>query len=73
MGVATETRRAGIDALEIDEDVPESAAKATNRRSINYLNDRDDGSRSETPEMFKAKHMQEELGRLRKKSSTAAP
>ena len=47
--------------------MPESAAKAINRRPINDLNDGDGGSRSETPEMFKAKHMQEELGRLRKK------
>ena len=73
MGVATETRRAGIDALEIDEDVPESAAKATNRRPINNMNDGDDGSRSETPETFKAKHMQRRVGPASKKSSTVAP
>ena len=69
----TEIRRAGVDALEIDEDVPESAARALNRWTINNLNDGDDGGSSETPETLKAKHMQEEMGRLRKKSSTVAP
>ena len=63
----TEIRRAGVDALEIDEDVPESAARALNRWTINNLNDGDDGGSSETPETLKAKHMQEEMGRLRKK------
>ena len=57
----TEIRRAGVDALEIDEDVPESAARALNRWTINNLNDGDDGGSSETPETFKAKHMQEEV------------
>ena len=56
-----------MDSLEIDEDVPESVAGAINRRTINNLNGGDDGGHSETPETFKAKHMQEEVGRLRKK------
>ena len=56
-----------MDALEIDENVPESAAGAINRRPIIKLNDSDDGGSFETPETFKAKHMQEEVGRLRKK------
>ena len=62
-GETTEIRRAGMDALEIDEDVPESVARAINRRAISNLNDGDDGSRSGTPERFKTKHMQEEVGR----------
>ena len=73
IGKTTEIRRAGMDSLEIDEDVPESVARAINRRTKSNLNDGDDGSRSETPERFKMKHMQEEVGRLRKKSSTVAP
>jgi len=72
-GETTEIRRAGMDSLEIDEDVPESVAGAINRRTINNLNGGDDGGHSETPETFKAKHMQQEVGRLRKKSSTVAP
>ena len=66
-GETTEIRRAGMDALEIDEGAPESAARAINRRKIINLNGGDDGGSSETPETFKAKHMQEEVGRLRKK------
>ena len=66
-GQTTEIRRAGMDSLEIDEDEPEPAARAINRRPIINLNGGDDGSRSETPETFKAKHMQQEVGRLRKK------
>ena len=62
-----------MDSLEIDEDVPESVAGAINRRTINNLNGGDDGGHSETPETFKARHMQEEVGRLRKKSSTVVP
>ena len=62
-----------MNSLEIDEDVPESVARAINRRTISNLNDGDDGSRSETPERFKTKHMQDEVGLLRKKSSTVAP
>ena len=31
---------------------------------MSKLNDGDDDSRSETPKMFKAKHTQEEMGRL---------
>ena len=72
-GETTEIRRAGMDALEIDEGAPESAARAINRRKIINLNGGDDGGSSETPETFKAKHMQEEVGRLRRKSSTVAP
>ena len=72
-GETTEIRRAGMDSLEIDEDVPESVAGAINRRTINNLNGGDDGGHSETPETFKARHMQEEVGRLRKKSSTVVP
>ena len=72
-GETTEIRRAGMDALEIDEDVPGSVARAINRRAISNLNDGDDGSRSETPGRFKTKHMQDEVGLLRKKSSTVAP
>ena len=56
-----------MDSLEIVEDVPESVARAINRRPIITLNDGDDESSSDTPERFKAKHMQEEVGRLRKK------
>ena len=37
------------------------------------LERRDDGGSPETPETFKAKHIQEEVGRLRRKSSTVAP
>ena len=56
-----------MDPLEIDKDMPEPVARAINQRPINNLNDGDDGGRSETPETLKAKHMQEEVGRLRKK------
>ena len=62
-----------MDALEIDEEVPESVARAINQRKITPLNDGDDGISSDTPERFKTKHIQEEVGRLRKKSSTVAP
>ena len=37
-GETTEIRRAGMDSLEIDEDVPESVARAINRRAISNLN-----------------------------------
>ena len=66
-GEITKIRRAGIDSLESDKDVPESADKDTNWRPIIKLNDGDDDSHSETPETFKAKHMQEEMGGLRTK------
>ena len=56
-----------MDSLEINEDAPKYAAKVINRRPIITLDDSDDGSCSETPETFKRKHMQEEVGRLRKK------
>ena len=72
-GETTEIRRAGMDSLEIDEDVPESVARAINRRPINTLNGGDDGGRSETPDTLKAKHMQEEVGRLPKNCSTVVP
>ena len=51
-------------SIEIDEDEPESVDRAINRRTMSKLNDGDDDSRSETPKMFKAKHTQEEMGRL---------
>ena len=66
-GETTEIRRAGMDSLEIDKDAPESAARAINRRLIIISNDGDDDSSSDTPERFKTKHMQEEVGRLRKR------
>ena len=66
-GETTEIRRAEMDSLEIDEDKPELVAKAINRRRIINLNSGDDGSRFEMTERFKPKHMQEEVGRLRKK------
>ena len=72
-GETNEIRRAGMNSLEIDEDVPESVARAINRWPIIISNDGDDDSSSDTPERFKTKHMQEEVGRLRKKSSTVAP
>ena len=56
-----------MDSLESDKDVPESADKHTNRWPMIKLNDGDDDSHSETPDTLKAKHMQEEVGRLRKK------
>ena len=43
------------------------------RQQATNLNNGDDGSCSETPERFKTKHMQEEVGLLRKKNSTVAP
>ena len=67
-GETTEIRRAGMDSLEIDEDVPESVDRAINRWAISKINDSDDDSCSETPETFKAKHMQEEMGRLHTRS-----
>ena len=57
-----------MDALEIDEGVPESAVRTINRRRPRLqMNDGVDGSRSKTPEMFKVKPMQKEFGRLLKK------
>ena len=43
----------------------ESAAKDTNRRMTINLNDGDDNSHFEMLETFKARHMQEEMGRHR--------
>ena len=57
-----------MDALEIDEEVPESVARAINRRKIITLSDGGDGSSSGKPERSKAKHMQEEMGRLHTRS-----
>ena len=57
-GETTEIRRAGTDSLEIDEDVPESVARAINRRKIITLSDGDDDSSSGKPERSKTKHMQ---------------
>ena len=56
-----------MDSPESDKDVPKSADKDTNRRPMIKLIDGDDDSHSETPDTLKAKHMQEEVGQLRKK------
>ena len=48
MGIFPRIRRMGVDGLQIDEDMPESAAKAINRREISNTNNGGDGNDSET-------------------------
>jgi hypothetical protein len=48
MGIFPGIRRAGVDGLHIDEKMPESAAKAINRRKISDTNNGGDGNDSET-------------------------
>ena len=58
-------RRMGMDGLQIDEDVTESAAKATDRRRINDINNDDGGGDSADRQEVQARHIQDEVGRLR--------
>mmetsp|Transcript_9148 Transcript_9148/g.25744 ORF Transcript_9148/g.25744 Transcript_9148/m.25744 type:complete len:81 (-) Transcript_9148:190-432(-) len=57
-------RRMGMDGLQIDEDMTESAAKATDRRRINDINN-DDGGGGDSADRqeVQARHIQ--VGRLR--------
>ena len=48
MGIFPRIRRMGVDGLQIDEDMPESAAKAINRRKISDTNNGGDGNDSKT-------------------------
>ena len=47
MGIFPRIRRMGVDGLQIDEDMPESAAKAINRRKISTANNGNAGNNSE--------------------------
>ena len=47
MGIFPGIRRVGVDGLHIDENMPESAAKAINRREISNTNNGGDGNDSE--------------------------
>ena len=47
MGIFLGIRRVGVDGLQIDEDMPESVAKAINRRETSNTNSGGDGSDSE--------------------------
>ena len=48
MGIFPEIRRVGVDGLQIDEEMIESAAKAVNRQEISNTNNGGDGNDSET-------------------------
>ena len=48
MGIIPGIRRVGVDGLQINEDMPESAAKAINRREISNTNNGGDGNDSKT-------------------------